>query len=83
MALRLVQPTPTLIPGSGFIQPTSERGGHAPKHVPGADVKAIARWDVVPHQRITKLFGIGVVAFHCNGIKEVRFSLNQGSWQTS
>ena len=31
--------------------------------------RPVARWDVVPHQRITGVFNAGVVAFHEDGVK--------------
>ena len=41
----------------------------------------IARWDVVPHQRIGpgETFNAGVVAFSKNGISKVSFSVNGGA----
>jgi hypothetical protein len=47
---------------------------------PGADAKAIARWNVVPYQTITGEFQVGVVAFHINGIEKVSFSADGGDW---
>ena len=31
--------------------------------------RPVARWDVVPHQRISGVFNAGVVAFHEDGVK--------------
>jgi hypothetical protein len=49
-------------------------------NAPGADAKAIARWNVVPFQTITGEFKVGVVAFHINGIERVSFSADGGEW---
>ena len=73
------QTIPTLAPGTGFAQATPQPPTIGSR-LPGGDAKAIARWDVIPHQRFTELFSVGVVAFHMNGIKEVQFSLNGGNW---
>jgi hypothetical protein len=67
-----------LEPGSGFLAPTPQPP--AIGSGPGADAKAIARWDVVPYQTYDGLFEIGVVAFHINGIDRVEFSLDGGPW---
>jgi hypothetical protein len=37
--------------------------------------RPVARWDVVPHQRVDGVFTAGVVAFHEDGVK-VEFSVN-------
>ncbi len=69
---------PILVPGAGFNGPPE-----APQPLasgPGADAKAIARWDVVPFQAFSGEFYAGVVAFHVNGIDRVEFSLNGGPW---
>ncbi len=67
-----------LTPGSGFSgvtpQPVTVGSGS------GSDAKAIARWDVVPHQTFEGNFNVGVVAFHINDIDRVEFSVNGGSW---
>jgi len=71
-------PPPTLQPGTGFTGATPQ-----PDPIgegPGADCKAIARWDVVPFQTFDGIFEIGVVAFHINGIDTVEFSLEGGPW---
>ena len=69
---------PLLVTGHGFTdaaaQPAAVGSG------PGADAKAIARWDVVPYQTIAAKIPIGVVAFHIAGIESVDFSLNGGPW---
>lgn len=65
-----------LEPGSGFLEPTPQPP--AIGSGPGADAKAIARWDVVPYQTYDGLFEIGVVAFHINGIDRVEFLLDDG-----
>ena len=65
-----------LEPGSGFLSPTPQPP--AIGSGPGADAKAIARWDVVPYQTYDGLFEIGVVAFHINGIDRVEFLLDDG-----
>lgn len=49
-------------------------------NAPGADAKAIARWNMVPWQTFTGEFNVGVVAFHINGIGAVSFSVNGGAW---
>ena len=33
--------------------------------------RPVARWDVIPHQRIEGVFKAGVVAFHEDGVKVV------------
>ncbi|MBX3352657.1 MAG: dockerin type I repeat-containing protein [Phycisphaeraceae bacterium] len=73
-------PLVRLIPGDGFWGPTlaPEMIGNPAR--PGADAKAIARWDVVPYQTISGQFTVGVVAFHMNGIDRVSFSANGGEW---
>jgi hypothetical protein len=43
---------------------------------PGADAKAIARWNAIPGQFINGNFKVGVVAYHMNEIAEVRFFLD-------
>jgi hypothetical protein len=69
---------PTLVPGEGFTAATPQ-----PDIVgtgPGADAKAIARWDVVPYQTVATKIPVGVVAFHIAGIEAVDFSVNGGPW---
>lgn len=69
---------PVLVPGDGWTGPTPQPdpvGSGA-----GADAKAIARWDVVPYQTFDGSFGVGVVAFHMNGIDRVEFSVENGPW---
>jgi len=44
----------------------------------GFQARAIARWNVVPFQKIDTEIEIGVVAFHMNGIERVDFSANGG-----
>ena len=48
---------------------------------PATPVTPIARWDVVPHQRIEAgaTFKCGVVAFSRNGIQKVQFAVNGGA----
>jgi len=48
--------------------------------LPGANARAIARWDFVPYHTITAPANVGVVAFHINGIERVSFSANGGPW---
>ncbi len=47
----------------------------------GPPLTPIARWDVVPYQRISpgQTFKCGVVAFSRNGIQKVRFRVNGGA----
>jgi len=47
---------------------------------PGDGLIPVARWDVVPHQRIDQgeTFKCGVVAFSKHGIQKIRFSVNGG-----
>ena len=69
---------PLLTAGSGFGAATEQ-----PDVVgdgPGADAKAIARWDVVPYQTVASKIPVGVVAFHVAGVEAVDFSLNGGPW---
>lgn len=70
-----------LQPGSGWTGPTPEPDGYGMPSEPGWDAKAIARWDVVPHQTFDGVFEIGVVAFHMAGIDRVEFSVNDGPWE--
>ncbi len=65
---------PTIRPGSGWsgLTPTPAARGNGPT--------PIARWDVVPYQTITGKFGIGIPAFHINGIERVDFAVNGGNW---
>jgi len=37
--------------------------------------RPVARWDVIPYQRIDSVFNVGVVAFHVEGVK-VEFRVN-------
>ncbi len=69
---------PVLAQGPGFAAPTVEPSGYGTG--PGADARCMALWDVVPHQDIDAPFGLGVVAFHMNGIDRVEFSLDDGPW---
>lgn len=69
-----------ILPGAGFAGPTPQPAAIGDISLPGYDAKAIARWDVVPHQTFTDTFNVGVVAFHMNGIDRVEFSLNGGDW---
>ncbi|MFW6155140.1 MAG: hypothetical protein ACOC95_07990 [Planctomycetota bacterium] len=69
---------PVLVQGPGFTDPTVEPAGYGSGL--GADAKCMALWDVVPHQDVDAPFGVGVVAFHMNGIDRVEFSLDNGPW---
>lgn len=73
-------PGNVLVPGNGFFGPTivPEVIGNPAR--PGANAKAIARWDVVPFQTVEGQFTVGVVAFHINGIDKVSFSAEGGDW---
>lgn len=73
-------PANQIFPGAGFTGPTIVPDMIGNPARPGADAKAIARWDVVPYQTITGQFTVGVVAFHMNGIEKVSFSANGGEW---
>lgn len=73
-------PDNLVTPGSGFTGPTVVPDMVGNPARPGADAKAIARWDVVPYQTISGQFTVGVVAFHINGIDKVSFSANGGEW---
>jgi hypothetical protein len=46
----------------------------------GLTTKAIARWDVVPHQTFSGVMNVGVVAFNSTLIDHVSFSVNGGAW---
>lgn len=46
----------------------------------GASARAIAQFNVVPHQVISGTFDVGVVAFHVHGIERVAFSVDGGPW---
>lgn len=63
----------TLTPGEGFNTPQV-----VSEAILGSTVQAIARWNVVPYQRIKGQFNVGVVAFHKDGIEKVVFSVNGG-----
>jgi len=69
-----------LVPGSGWSGPTQQPGGTGMPTQPGWDARAIARWDVVPHQVIDEPFPMGIVAFHMNEIDRVEFSVEGGPW---
>jgi hypothetical protein len=71
---------PVLDVGTGFWGPTVVAPVVGDPNAPGADAKAIARWNVVPFQTITGEFKVGVVAFHINGIERVSFSADGGEW---
>jgi hypothetical protein len=49
---------------------------------PGADAKAIARWNAIPGQFASGAFQVGIVAYHMNEIAEVRFFLNSAPLDT-
>jgi hypothetical protein len=40
----------------------------------------MARWDVVPYQTVAGTLGVGVVAFHVNGIDHVDIAVDGGPW---
>jgi len=69
-----------LEPGNGFNGATSQPAAVGNSSLPGYYAKAIARWDVVPHQTFDGIFEIGIVAFHMNGIDRVDFSVENGPW---
>lgn len=69
-----------LVPGAGWTEPTLEPEPIGTSNDLGYDAKCMALWDVVPHQEFTGEFGIGVVAFHMNGIDRVEFAVNGGTW---
>jgi hypothetical protein len=71
-------PAPVLKGGHGWKDSTDQ----PPSRGQGAyaDAKAIARWNVVPHQTFEGYFDLGVVAFHASGIEKVSFSVNDGPW---
>ncbi len=69
-----------LEPGDGWIGLTSQPSPIGSSGQFGYDAKAIARWDVVPFQDFSGQFGIGVIAFHVNGINRVEFSVDNGPW---
>lgn len=64
--------------GNGFWGPIAAPSVVGDPNGPGADAKAIARWNAVPGQFITGEFNFGVVAFHMNGINRVEFIANGG-----
>jgi hypothetical protein len=72
--------TRVLAPGAGFVGSTPQPPAVGDPGAFGYGAKAIARWDVVPHQTVTDTLNVGVVAFHINGIDRVEFSLNGGTW---
>jgi hypothetical protein len=45
-------------------------------NAPGADAQAIARWNAIPGEFVGSTARVGVLAYHMNEIKEVRFFLN-------
>lgn len=67
-----------LVPGGGWTGPTAEPGQVGSGS--GSDAKAIARWDVVPHQTFNQDFQVGVVAFHVNQIDRVEMAVDGGPW---
>ena len=67
-----------IVPGPGFAGPTAQPARVGTGQF--SDAKAIARWDVVPHQTFTGKFNVGVVAFHAAGIDRVEFSVDGGDW---
>ncbi len=71
-----VEPGQVLLPGNGFNGPTQEPKGKSGE----TDAKAIAHWDIAPHQTFSDTLRVGVVAFHINGIDRVEFSANGGNW---
>jgi hypothetical protein len=70
--------TSEIKPGNGFNGPTIEPAPVGSGN--GVNAKAIARWDVVPYQKIENIFEIGVIAFHMNEIDRVEFAVEGGSW---
>lgn len=74
---------PFLQPGEGWDGPTTEPGPVGDPAAPGYEARVIARWDVVPHQRITAPFEVGVLAFHRAFVDRVEFSLEGGPWQAA
>lgn len=67
-----------LVFGSGFESETLEPG--AVGSGPGVDARVIAHWDVVQDRDASGDFGVGVVAFHRNGIDRVEMSVDGGPW---
>ncbi len=74
---------PVLSPGSGWSGPTPAPEPVGAPGTKGRDAQAIARFDVVPYQTFRGKFGVGVVAFHMNGIDRVEFAVDGGPWAAS
>lgn len=67
-----------LVPGAGFDEQPTFAPAVGDAAALGYDCKAIARWNVVPHQVVEAGFSVGIVAFHREGIRHVEFRLNGG-----
>lgn len=72
-------PTPT---ATATVTPTATATPSPTPTSQGAPVRPIARWDVVPHQRIQagESLKIGVVAFSKAGIDRVEFQVSGGGY---
>lgn len=69
--------TEKLQPGNGWAGPTS-----TPKRIGNRSEPAIAHWNVVPEQAVSKGFTVGVIAHHLDGIDRVEIAANGGKWVT-
>lgn len=68
-----------VLPGSGWAAPVEEQVvGSTDQET--ASAKCIAHWTQPPFQTINQPTVFGLVAFHINGIAEVRFSYEGGPW---
>lgn len=72
--------TPTLVKGSGFSGATGSFSAVGNSGASGYTENAICRWNVVPYQTFSGTLGVGIVAFHVEGILGVSFSVNGGNW---
>jgi hypothetical protein len=61
--------------GAGWTRNTP-----VPPQIGSVTEPAIAHWSVVPEQRISGRFTVGVIAYHLDGIDRVEISANNGPW---
>lgn len=69
-----------LTPGSGWSGDPIVADAVGASGDPGYEATVIARWDCVPRQTFGETFGVGLLAFHINGIDRVEFSVEGGPW---
>ncbi len=69
-----------LLPGSRFTEPTPQPTPVGDPQQNGYDAKTMAAWDVVPYDVVEGELNVGVLAYHINDIRHVRFSADNGPW---